>query len=215
MTGRKNKNSQYNKEVKVVDDVIVLDEKCILDYSKYKCKDSNNRFLVAEMFDDHKDNKRSVNKISPYSLYNTEHVETTEGEVIYSISKIFIESGDSTGYTCAMKCFGSWEHWSKIVKNKLVATEVSKWVAQIKIKQLALIEAACVDKIIKKDRTAMQASKLLISINDQDPNSHNNRDRLKAEELKKQEDEDEVVANKEISDEEHRMMMEDFKRLNG
>lgn len=206
---RKRKDGdENNKNVKKV--FIELDQECILDTSKYRVKNNANRFLTTEMFDDHIDNRRMMNKISPFSLYNNDHVVDQEGNTIYSMKKIFLEMNDTTGYKCAKKCLGNFEHWQKLLGNSVIRNEIDKWIDELKVKELALLKQACINELQTQGKGQMSAARLIVQLNNQDPNSRTNVDNTKGKEDKGAS----VEHDSEFTTEEHNSMLEDLKRLN-
>lgn len=208
MTTKKTTKTTKDKEQVTIN----VNQKCILDFELYKTKDRNNRYLTTEMFDDHPDNRRVNNKIAPYSLYEHEDMTYSNGQVVRSMRKIFLETEDDTGYECAIICFGNIDQWNKCLNNSKIKEEIQKWKDELQLMELSLIKKACREEVKKVGRNSMQAAKTIITLNNQDPNSLTNRDKLKELKESKGKEEDKKSGN---LTEQQRQLMEDFKRLNG
>lgn len=205
----KNNNVKISKEDAKE---IVLSMECELDTTIYRTKDNSNRFLTTEMFFDHPDNKGKYNAIAPYSLYNQEDITLENGLVVKSMRKIFLKLNDSSGYQCAIKTLGSKDHWDKIVSSNKIGDEVKKWTEELQLKELSLIKKVCLNEISTMGKASMQAAKILISLNNQDPNSLTNRDKIVLEQKKeKEKPKDESTL---IQQEQQNRLMEDYRRLN-
>lgn len=192
---------------------INLNPRCILDLDIYRVKDNNNRYLTSEMFDDHPENRRNHNKIAPYSLYQHEDMTYENGMVVKSMRKIFLELEDETGYECAITCLGNIDHWNRCLQSPKIKEEVEKWKEELQLRELALIKKACLQEIRTNGRSAMQAAKTLISLNNQDPNSLTNRDKVSKERVAKEEQDKNSSKSNNLT-EQQRKLMEDYKRLN-
>lgn len=204
------KTSSSNKKEQVE---IVLDKDCILDLNIYTNKDSMNRYLTTEMFEDHPDNNRINNKTSPYSLFNSEHIVREDGSMLYSMRRLFLDNEDTTGYKCAIECFGNWEHFKRCLKNSIINIEFSKWVEELEAREYALVKAAYIQEIKNDGRNKIQACKGITTLNDQDPNSHTNREKMALARKTisvKNDNKNENV----LSDDDKIKMMEDYKRMN-
>lgn len=211
MTQKKTTTKTTKDKVQVTID---LNPNCILDLNIHRVKDNNNRYLTSEMFDDHPDNRRTHNKIAPYSLYEHEDMTYENGMVVRSMRKIFLSLDDETGYECAITCFGNIDHWNKCLNSSKIKEEVDKWKQELQLKELALIKKACLSEIKTSGRSSMQAAKTLISLNNQDPNSLTNREKA----IQDREDKAKEGAKTKPSSnltEQQRKLMEDYKRLNG
>lgn len=57
-----------------------------------------------------------------------------KGTVLPSLRKIYMEDKDPTGYTTAMRVFGSWDQWLRITNNKLIAKYVNKYEEELDVK---------------------------------------------------------------------------------
>lgn len=208
MTTKKTTKTTKNEEQVTIN----VNQKCILDFELYKTKDRNNRYLTTEMFDDHPDNRRVNNKIAPYSLYEHEDMTYSNGQIVRSMRKIFLETEDDTGYECAIICFGNIDQWNKCLNNSKIKEEIQKWKDELQLMELSLIKKACREEVKKVGRNSMQAAKTIITLNNQDPNSLTNRDKIKELKESKSKEEDKKGGN---LTEQQRQLMEDFKRLNG
>lgn len=189
---------------------VEVNPNCILDFDTYRVKDNNNRYLTSEMFDDHPDNRRNHNKIAPYSLYEHDDMLYENGMVVKSMRKIFLETEDETGYECAIICFGNIDHWNRCLQSPKIKEEVEKWKEELQLRELALIKKACLSEIKSCGRSAMQAAKTLITLNNQDPNSLTNRDKTKQP---KPEEKEKKSPMSNLT-EQQKQLMEDYKRLN-
>lgn len=192
---------------------IVLSGECELDTSKYRTKDNNNRFLTAEMFFDHPDNNMRYNRVAPYSLYNHEDVVLTDGTLIRSMRKIFLDLNDSSGYQCAIKTLGCKEHWDRLLASNKIGDEIAKWVEELQLKELSLIKKVCLNELSTVGKNAMQAAKIIISLNNQDPNSLTNRDKAVMETRSKEKNK-QAEPDASLMQDQQQRLMEDFKRLN-
>lgn len=85
-------------------------------------KDKEGRYRTLSLF------KETITKASSDAGYVPVFTLKAKDSVLPSLRTAFILSEDPTGYTTAMDCLGSWEHWEKIfTNNKRFQEELSKW----------------------------------------------------------------------------------------
>lgn len=78
-----------------------------------------------------------------------------KGVTYKSLRKLYLEMADPTEYHFAVKYLWGWEHWQRIVNNKLLAVEVSKWREELEIK----LRAIGVRNIIAQSGDSMVAAR--------------------------------------------------------
>lgn len=72
-----------------------------------------------------------------------------------SLRKLYLEMADPTEYLFATTYLWGWEHWQRIVNNKLLAVEVEKWREELEVK----LRAVGVRNIIHQSGDSMVAAK--------------------------------------------------------
>lgn len=78
-----------------------------------------------------------------------------QGVTYKSLRKLYIEMADPTEYHFATTYLWGWEHWQRIVNNKLLAVEVEKWREELEVK----LRAVGVRNIIRQSGDSMVAAK--------------------------------------------------------
>lgn len=92
------------------------------------------------------------------SLNDTKYVIMTlkegtvdyKGNILPSLREEFMKDNDPTGYTTAIRVFGSWEHWKRLKANALINKYIMRYEEEMDIKirsgaVKALIETAIND----------------------------------------------------------------------
>ena len=64
----------------------------------------------------------------------TEHPKEYNGRVLPSLHTIYMEESDLTEYAVAMRVFGSWSHWEKILQNKKILKHIEKYRTELEVK---------------------------------------------------------------------------------
>ena len=67
-----------------------------------------------------------------YTLKDYDH--TYKGKKYLSIKKLYIEFEDTTEYEFANQFFLGWDHWQRIVNNKLLSPKVESWRRELELK---------------------------------------------------------------------------------
>ncbi len=70
-----------------------------------------------------------------YAVYTlSEEDKEYKGTLYPSIKKLYLDICDPTEYEFAQKCFGGWEHWKRLQKNKYLRPYINKWREELEIK---------------------------------------------------------------------------------
>lgn len=78
-----------------------------------------------------------------------------QGNTYKSLRKLYLDMADPTEYHFATTYLWGWEHWQRIVNNKLLAAEVTKWREELEVK----LRAIGVRNIIAQSGNTMVAAK--------------------------------------------------------
>lgn len=78
-----------------------------------------------------------------------------QGKTYKSLRKLYLDMADPTEYHFATTYLWGWEHWQRIVNNKLLAVEIEKWRDELEVK----LRAVGVRNIIAQSGTTMVAAK--------------------------------------------------------
>ena len=70
-----------------------------------------------------------------YAVYTFKHRDHEfKGKKYLSIRNLYMECADPTEFEFANKYFLGWQHWKRIVENKLVKREVAEWREELELK---------------------------------------------------------------------------------
>ena len=95
-------------------------------------------------------------KFAVYTLKDQDY--EYKGITYPSIKKLYLEMEDTTEYEFANQFFLSWDHWQRIVNNKLMTAKVEAWRRELELK----IRAVGVRQAIELAKTGnFQAAKWL------------------------------------------------------
>ena len=94
--------------------------------------------------------------VAVYTLKDYDH--TYEGKEFKSIKRLYLEMEDTTEYEFANTYFLGWDHWNRIVENKLLTDHVRSWREELELK----LRARAVKQMMAlADEGSYQASKWL------------------------------------------------------
>jgi hypothetical protein len=98
----------------------------IPDRSKFK--DNTGKYITQNLFLEFSyDTEKAV------YTFNDEDKEY-KGVVYPSLRKLYLETADPTEYEFACKYLWGWEHWQRIVANKVLKAEIDKWRDELEVK---------------------------------------------------------------------------------
>ena len=80
-----------------------------------------------------------------------------EGKTYLSIKRLYLEMEDVTEYTFANTYFFSWNHWQRIVNNKLIRKHIDEWRNELELKLSAQAIKSIID--MTSDERGFQAAK--------------------------------------------------------
>lgn len=73
-----------------------------------------------------------------YALYTTKDIDHIfEGVLFPSIKRLYLEMEDVTEYEFANKYFLGWDHWQRVVANKIFTEQVESWREELELKLTA------------------------------------------------------------------------------
>jgi hypothetical protein len=84
-----------------------------------------------------------------------------KGKLLPSLKKIYLELEDPTEYEVAMHVLGSWNHWNRLLDNKLIRTEIIKWREELEIKLRSKALRAMIDTASFEGAKGTTAAKYL------------------------------------------------------
>ncbi len=56
-----------------------------------------------------------------------------EGKTYYSLRKYYLDIADPTEYQFAIQCTLGWDHWNRILDNKMIRKEIDKWREELEV----------------------------------------------------------------------------------
>jgi hypothetical protein len=79
-----------------------------------------------------------------------DHDLELNGTVLYSLKKIYMEEADPEEYRVAIRVFGSWAHWERLLQNKKIFRKIQEYRKELEVKirsdaVRALISTAALD----------------------------------------------------------------------
>ena len=101
-------------------------EEFIPDKSRFK--DKMGRYLTQSLFLEYQwDTDTAV-----YTL--TDEDKVFEGKTFISLRKLYLEMMDPTEYQFACKYLWGWEHWQRIIENKMLYAYIERWQEELEVK---------------------------------------------------------------------------------
>lgn len=95
-------------------------------------------------------------EIAIYTLKEADY--TFKGRHLYSIKRLYLEMEDTTEYVFATTYFLGWDHWKRIVSNRLFTGHVEGWRKELELK----LRARGIQQMIAKaEEGSLQAAKWL------------------------------------------------------
>ncbi len=74
-----------------------------------------------------------------------EHSREYKGRHLVSLREEYLKDADPTGYTTAIRVFGSWNHWLRLKANKMINTHMLKFEAELDV----MIRSGAVKSLIE------------------------------------------------------------------
>lgn len=73
-----------------------------------------------------------------YTLKNEDRIINEEGDKVISLYKRYMEEGDLTEYTFALKYFESWHHWQRVCNAQFFKKDIlPRWRKELELKTKA------------------------------------------------------------------------------
>jgi hypothetical protein len=96
-------------------------------WTKDQLKDTRGFPLTQSLF-------LEINYSPEYSLFtlNDEDKEY-EGKTYPALRRYYLEIGDPTEYKFAKTCLLGWDHWQRILENKVLRKEIDKWREELEV----------------------------------------------------------------------------------
>lgn len=95
---------------------------------KSRFKDSYGKYITQNLFLEFSyDTEKAV-----YTFADED--KEYKGVIYPSLRKLYLEVGDPTEYEFATKYLWGWEHWKRILGNKILREEVDKWREELEVK---------------------------------------------------------------------------------
>lgn len=115
-------------------------------------KDKLGKPLTQSLFLEHGYNT----EFAVYTFKDNDHLY--EGKLYPSIKKLYLQMEDVTEYEFSNTYFLGWNHWCRLIDNKLIRQEINTWRDELEIK----LRARAIKAMIKQaDSGNYQASKWL------------------------------------------------------
>ena len=96
-------------------------------YERSDFTDARGRYLTLSLFLEIEYKEEAL-----YTLKDYDH--EYNGKIYPSLKKLYLEVGDPTEYQFATKHLAGWDHWQKIIGNKILLQEVEKWRTELEMK---------------------------------------------------------------------------------
>ena len=125
-----------------------------------KLKDPKGAWRTTSLFAETRDRKRGYDTV----LFNFKEEHNTllfKNRTIYSLKKLYLELSDPTEYRVATEVFGGWDHWEKLLGNKLIFSYIDKYRRELDIKLKAEAITIIRGEATGEGRNALQAAKWL------------------------------------------------------
>ena len=87
-------------------------------------KDTQGRFLTHALFYE--------TKVNGYDPVFT--LKEYDNNGCKSLKQLYLDIADPTEYKFALKVFGSWRHWQKLLNNKAIRVHIDEWREELEIK---------------------------------------------------------------------------------
>lgn len=93
-----------------------------------KFKDDNGRYITQGLF-------LEINYNPETAVYSLkDHDYEYQGKVFPSLRRLFLEMEDPTGYYFSQKYLWGWEHWNRILENKVLFEYIEPWTDELEVK---------------------------------------------------------------------------------
>lgn len=92
-------------------------------------------------------------KFAIYTL--TDQDKCYDGKKYISLRRLYLEMADPTEYNFATKYLWGWEHWQRMVANRMIAEHVDKWRDELEVK----LRAEAINALIKQSGGNFNAAK--------------------------------------------------------
>lgn len=89
--------------------------------------DERGRFRTLSLFLEIEYNKDAI-----YTLKDYDH--EYEGKIYISLKRLYLETSDPTEYEFATTHLAGWEHWQRMVNNKVLSLYIIKWQSELELK---------------------------------------------------------------------------------
>lgn len=91
-------------------------------------KDSMSRYITQGLF-------LEINYDASTAIYTLkDHDYEYQGKVFPSLRRLFLEMEDPTGYYFSQKYLWGWEHWNKILENKMLFSYIEPWFDELEVR---------------------------------------------------------------------------------
>lgn len=119
-----------------------------------------------------KDLKDSMGRRRTQSLFHETHNPAVPYEPIYTLKeeefnglpsakKIYMEQRDPTEYKAAMALLGSWEHWLRLLDNKIIRPYIDEWRTELQTVMQAEALQTIVQEAQSGSKSAVTAAKYI------------------------------------------------------
>jgi len=129
-----------------------------------KFKNVNGAYLTKQLF---LENEMGERLLAVYTLKGYDH--TFRGKSYPSLRRLFVETGDPTEYSFALKYLDGWEHWKAICAQGWFAPYLAEWREDLEVSLKSRALARIQQKALKQDKDALQADKILLTGGWKDP----------------------------------------------
>ena len=117
-----------------------------------KFKDKQERWLTQSLF-----LELGYSDFSIYTLKEEDH--EYEGKVYPSLKRLYVEFEDTTEYQFANEYLGGWQHWKRLLANRVIRKHIDEWREELEIKLRAVGIRAAVDMALDDTRPSFAAAK--------------------------------------------------------
>lgn len=120
---------------------------------KKKFKDEKGRYIVQGLFLEDRYN-------ADMSVYTFDGEDKNyKGTIFPSLKRLYLEHGDPAEYSFARKYLYDWDHWQRLVRNKICYSHIEKWREELALSLVSEGIATLIDLATSKE--SYQAAKWL------------------------------------------------------
>lgn len=98
---------------------------------------------------------------TPIYTFKGEDIHTDDGRIMYSARKIYLECMYPTEYKAAIALVGDWEHWKRLMNNKMIMSHIEQWREELEIKMISQGIRTIVNNSVEEGNTGLSAAKFL------------------------------------------------------